>query len=362
MGLVWLINLLLIFLLCAFFVGIVIPQIMAVALRRKLFDMPDERKAHHIMTPRLGGTAFMPVVFLSFFILLTFNAFLEQRDIYNEMSAELLSLAYTSFAVILAYLVGFIDDLKGVSYKVKLLVQALCGLLLVMGGVLMTDLHGLVSLHHLPQWSSILLTIFAVLFITNSVNLIDGIDGLASGLCIIAFLCYGITFIMAHQYLYAMLSFAMVGVLVPFFYYNVFGKAEEGNKIFMGDTGSLTLGLMLCFLGIQLSHIPDAGDLKGNTFVIAFSPLLIPCLDVVRVFSFRVRKRMNPFMPGKHHIHHRLMALGLSQRKAMGILVASSALLVLLNVVLSCFVGVTLLLMVDVLLWIVANMAIAKFK
>ena len=102
MGLVWLINLLLIFLLCAFFVGIVIPQIMAVALRRKLFDMPDERKAHHSMTPRLGGTAFMPVVFLSFFILLTFNAFLEQRDIYNEMSAELLSLAYTSFAVILA--------------------------------------------------------------------------------------------------------------------------------------------------------------------------------------------------------------------------------------------------------------------
>ena len=117
-------------------------------------------------------------------------------------------------------------------------------------------------------------------------------------------------FFMLHQYVYAMLAFATLGVLVPFFYYNVFGNAKHGRKIFMGDTGSLTIGMMLCFLSLKLTMC-GLDDNTGNVhpMVLAFSPLLVPCCDVVRVYLHRVRNGKNPFLPDKNHIHHKLLAL-----------------------------------------------------
>lgn len=128
----------------------------------------------------------------------------------------------------------------------------------------------------MPLWLGYPLTILIVVFIINAINLIDGIDGLASGLCSIACLFYGLTFFMLHQYVYAMLAFATLGVLVPFFYYNVFGNAKHGRKIFMGDTGSLTIGMMLCFLSLKLTMC-GLDDNTGNVhpMVLAFSPLLV---------------------------------------------------------------------------------------
>lgn len=153
-----------------------------------------------------------------------------------------------------------------------------------------------------------------------------------------------------------MLSFATLGVLIPFYYYNVFGKAEKGRKIFMGDTGSLTIGIMLCFLSIHILHISDGESTnQTNPFVLAFAPLLVPCLDVVRVYIHRVRTGKNPFLPDKSHIHHKLLALGLHQRTAMITIVLASTLLTLLNIGLSAHIDITFLLCIDVLVWIVAN-------
>lgn len=219
MSLIWIVNILSVFFLCVFFAGIVIPQILLIAFRRRLFDEPDERKIHQCVVPRLGGMAFKPVVFFSFVLLLAVNVSTGHDELLKEIGAEALPLAYAFCAIIMLYLVGIADDLIGVRYRAKFFIQIVCGIMLVAGGVELSDLHGMLFIHSMPSWISIPLTVFVTVFIINAINLIDGIDGLASGLCSIAFLFYGMTFIWFHQYLYAMLAFATLGVLIPFYYY-----------------------------------------------------------------------------------------------------------------------------------------------
>lgn len=356
----WIANLLSVFILSTIVSGLTIPRIRVIAIRKGLFDEPDERKTHHEMVPRLGGTTFMPAVFISVVLLLAVNIALQNHELIDGIDSELMPLIYLSCAIILSYIIGFIDDLKGVRYKTKMLVQVISGIMIAMGEVLFSNLHGFAFVHHLPMYISFPLTVFVVVFIINAINLIDGIDGLASGLCIFAFLYYGVTFTLYGQNILAMLSFASAGVLVPFYYYNVFGKAERGKKIFMGDTGSLTLGIMLSFLSIRLILIQDDMHMKVNMLVLALSPLLIPGLDVVRVFLLRIRNGRNPFLPDRNHIHHKLMAMGMGQRKTMVIIILASVILTTLNVILPEQIGATIIICADILLWTVANILISN--
>ena len=190
----------------------------------------------------------------------------------------------------------------------------------------------------------------------NSINLIDGIDGLASGLSMIALIFYSIVFFLAGEYLFALMAATTLGTLIPFFYYNVFGHAENHNKIFMGDTGSLTIGTVLAFLSIAMFRIP-LGDIPGNQnpFILAIAPIILPCFDVVRVFVHRVRNGSNPFLPDKCHIHHKLLALGLVQWKALITILISDATIVGGNLLLSSLVQPTWLILGDITAWTLLN-------
>ena len=127
----------------------------------------------------------------------------------------------------------------------------------------------------------------------------------------------------------------------------------------MGDTGSLTIGIMLCFLSIQVCNLPvGPSPLHVNPFVMAFAPLLVPCFDVVRVYLHRVRNHKSPFLPDKNHIHHKLLAIGLRQRTAMVTILLISIVLTLLNIILSTCLDVTVLLCIDVAAWTWANYTI----
>ena len=358
---IWIANILAVFFLCGFLAGIVIPQILLIAYRKHLFDVPDERKIHQCVVPRLGGFAFKPVMFFSLALLLAVNTSMGNAEFIRALGAEALPLAYAFCAILILYLVGMADDLIGIRYRAKFFIQLICGIMLVAGGITLSDLHGMFFLHALPLWQSLSLTLFVTVFIINAINLIDGIDGLASGLCSIAFLFYGVTFILFQQYIYAMLAFATLGVLVPFYYYNVFGKAEKRRKIFMGDTGSLTIGIMICFLSIKVCQLSDTALPHGaNPFVLAFAPMLVPCFDVVRVYMHRVRNGKNPFLPDKNHIHHKLLALGMRQRMAMVTIMLISTVLTLCNILLSTFLNVTLLLCLNVMAWSVSNILITS--
>lgn len=357
----WIVNSVLSFLLSLFFAGLAIPQILLVAFRRRLFDTPDERKIHHIAVPRLGGFAFMPVVCFVLVLLLGISTMAGRLEFLYQMRTNICPLAFAFCSCLLLYMVGLADDLIGIRYRGKFIVQIICGILMIAGGIYINDLHGVLGIRAVPHWLGYPLTVLIIVFVINAINLIDGIDGLASGLSAVACLFYGLTFFMIHDYLFALLAFASLGVLLSFFYFNVFGNPKRGRKIFMGDTGSLTVGMLLCFCCIRITTcVPEDIASKANPMVLAFSPLLVPCCDVVRVFFRRMRNKKNPFLPDKSHIHHKLIALDMSQHRAMVTIVTMSTLFVILNIILSRFVNVNLIVLGDVLIWTFANVWLSK--
>ena len=357
----WFYNCIAVFLLSVFCSGIVIPQILLIAFRKKLFDEPDERKIHHSLVPRLGGIAFTPVIFFVSFLLVGMNLVFGHINILTGSLADLSPILFGFSAMLLLYLVGIADDLIGVRYRAKFIAQVLCAVMLLTGGIWINDLHGTLGIHDIPSWVGYPLTVLAVVFIINAINLIDGIDGLASGLSGVACLVYGITFYMTSQYLYAMLAFAKLGVLLPFFYYNVFGDASKRKKIFMGDAGSLTIGIVLAILSIRMAMYPlDECIWHANPLVLGFAPLFVPCCDVVRVYLHRVRNGKNPFLPDKNHIHHKLLAIGMPQRVAMISILVSTFIVVVSNIVVSRYININLLLLADVILWIIGNIWLSR--
>ena len=339
--------------------GVLIPQILLIAFRKKLFDEIDERKIHHSTVPRLGGLAFEPVILFTIFILLVFDVHTGRLQLMEELGENILSLSICVCSLILLYLVGIADDLIGVKYSAKFVVQVICGLLFLFGGLYISDLHGLFFLNRLPQFLFWPLTIFLVVFIINAMNLIDGIDGLASGLSGVALAFYGFIFLEIEEYTFALVAFATLGTVIPFFIYNVFGKAEKQKKIFMGDTGSLTIGLILCFLSFRLANVEIAPThtvlSKVHPMFLAFTPLMVPCMDVIRVFIFRLKCKRNPFMPDKSHIHHKLLSLGMTQHVAMISILFFSAFIIVVSLNLSKQMDPTLLFMGIVLFYSAIN-------
>lgn len=340
-----------------FCAGFVIPQILLIAFRKKLFDEPDERKIHRSLVPRLGGIAFKPVIFFSLFFVIGLNVAMGNGLMLENTLYALCPMLFGFCAMLILYLVGIADDLIGVRYRAKFVAQVLCAILIIVGGIWINDFHGLFFLKDIPSVIGYPLTVLMIVFIINSINLIDGIDGLASGLSAIATLVYAIVFYLLEDYIYAMLSFATLGVLMPFFYYNVFGDAEKRKKIFMGDTGSLTIGIVLTILSIHMAMFPlDKCLWQANPIIIAFIPLFIPCCDVIRVYLQRVHNGRNPFLPDKTHIHHKLLAIGMHQRIAMVTIVSCSFILVVANIFLSRIWNINVLILMDILLWVMLNL------
>lgn len=354
-------NAILTVLISATLTGIIIPRILLISFRKRLFDPHDTRKIHKGIVPRLGGIAFKPAIFFSMLLVFGVNVLIGRQDMMQDFNRHAVELVFMFCTMLLLYFIGIADDLVGVRYRDKFAIQISCGILLVISGIWINNLHGLFGIYSLSPFIGYPLTILVVVFITNAINLIDGIDGLAAGLSGIALLFYGVVFMQREQqFVYAMLAFAALGTLIPFFYYNVFGNAERGRKIFMGDTGSLTIGILLSFLSIAAcTHQPTESS-RCNPFVTAFAPLIVPCFDVLRVFLHRLRNRQPLFSPDKNHIHHKLLCIGLTQRRTMVTLLAVSVFFTILNIGCSPWANSNLLLATDILLWSATNVWLTR--
>lgn len=358
----WFINSLTIFCLCVLLAGFLIPQILLIAYRRNLFDEVNERKIHKGLVPRLGGIAFVPVILVSLAVALAVNYRMGYVEFNEAFSSVYLPLLCLFISLELLYLVGIADDLIGIKYRAKFVVQIVCAICLIGGGVWFTEFGGVLGVHEVNHWFGYPFTLIVIVFLINAINLIDGIDGLASGLSSIACVVYGVSFLILERYACAMISLATLGVLVPFFYYNVFGNVQKHSKIFMGDTGSLTIGLILAVLGIRLYTNPNGETAGINTAVLAFSPLIVPCFDVVRVYMLRIRQHHSPFLPDKNHIHHKLLAAGLKPRRAMICIVSVSLLFCAVNFLLSKYlnVDINVIIIGDIVVWTLANLRLAQ--
>lgn len=357
----WLENDLLAFAIAFLLAGIIIPKIMLIAFRKRLFDEIDERKIHRGIVPRLGGIAFFPAILFSLALIIGIDIRFGSGLMGLAFEPKLVPFFFEICAIILLYLVGIADDLIGVRYLAKFVVQIASAVLLVFSGMYVSNFYGVLWIHEMPMWLSWIITAFIVVYVVNAINLIDGIDGLASGLSTIALVFYAIVFFNGEEYIFSMIAAATAGTLFPFFYYNVFGDATKQKKIFMGDTGALTTGMVLVFCAIAVMCAkPDFLDVEYNPAIVALSPLIIPCFDVFRVYFHRVRRRRNPFLPDKCHIHHKLLALGFNQTAALLFILGASVVFIAVNVLLSPYMNPTVLLVCDVVLWTGGNILLTS--
>lgn len=353
-------NDILAFLISLMFAGIIIPQILLIAFRKKLFDEVDDRKIHKGVVPRLGGIAFFPSILFSFLIVIGFHLKYSGWETVGIYFKDVIPFFFMICAVLLMFLVGISDDLLGVKYKAKFGVQLLSAVLIIFSGIYINDFFGFLWIRHLADWIGWIVTAFFIVFVVNAINLIDGIDGLASGVSTVAFVYYAIIFYYSGQYAYSLLASAAAGTLLPFFYYNVFGNANRQKKIFMGDAGALTTGLILVFCSIAVLHVGETPALYDyNHVVLALSPLLIPCFDVVRVYIHRVVRHRNPFLPDKSHIHHKLLALGLSQRLSLVIIMMWAMFFIIINLLLSPYMNPTFIIAIDIVVWTLVNFVLS---
>lgn len=296
-----------------------IPKIILVAKKKKLFDIPNQRSANQDkVIPNLGGIA----IFSGFFISAVIS--LEGFDVKKIVSLLLASL--------IMFLIGLYDDTIGLSAKKKLLGQISVALYLaIVSNFRFTNLHGLFGINEINYISSVTLTTIAIIGLINAFNLIDGIDGLAAGIGTLISAVYGIIFLHFGQIEYAILSFSITGSLVAFFFYNVFGKA---NKIFMGDTGSLTLGVVFAVLTIWFNEIDTFKNPENQLWTlpaISLAIMIVPVVDSIRVFTIRIIHHKSPFSPDMNHIHHQLIKITNNHLHATIIMVLGNLLLIYLS-------------------------------
>lgn len=343
--------------------GIIIPQILVIAFRKKLFDTHDSRKIHEGTVPRLGGISFVPSIIFSVLCVIGLLIKGGSEQMITALMPDLVPLMMLICALMLLFIVGIGDDMIGVRYSLKFLLQIISAALVIAGGVWLSDFNGVLWLHEVPAWLGMSVTLLLVVYIVNSINLIDGIDGLAAGLAEVALFFYGAVFFFECSNIYSMVAWAAFGTLISFLYFNMFGNVKRRKKIFMGDTGSLTIGMMIAFFALAIAGKAPAEDsfLKGtNPIVMAYSPLIIPLLDVLRVFLHRIRHKKNPFMPDRSHIHHKLLAIGFSARTALATILLADLAFLVSNVVLSKWVDVNLLLLGDIVIWTLLNIWISR--
>jgi UDP-GlcNAc:undecaprenyl-phosphate GlcNAc-1-phosphate transferase len=314
------------FLISLLLVMTTIPVVIRLVISKNLFDVPDgERKIHDSIKPTMGGIA----IFFATIITSTFFIAALELDYSWIFVAGLIIMFFT----------GFKDDLVHIPATKKLLVQVFTSLVVIqIAQIEINNFLGLFGIFEIADWIALPFTLLTFIFIINAYNLIDGVDGLAAGVGSIASAFFGIWFYSNGEMGFAVLAFSLFGALLGFLYYN-FSPA----KIFMGDTGSLVIGLILSILAVTSIHkVGQYGTHSldvhhANVINYAIAVLIIPIYDTVRVFTFRILKRMSPFQPGKDHIHHAMLRVGFTHKSLSLSIFAINFILIGLTAILSYF-------------------------
>ncbi|MFT6844872.1 MAG: UDP-GlcNAc:undecaprenyl-phosphate GlcNAc-1-phosphate transferase [Flavobacteriales bacterium] len=328
------------FILLSFFTALIIvimstPALIKVAKLKHLVDEPSEsRKLHQNSVPTIGGV----IIFLAFVFSVAIW-FPTKSRLYYEFYAELLQAIqeykYLMASLVVLFFIGLKDDIIGVSPVKKLIAHMVVAFILViMADVRIVSMHGLFGMDLLPYWASILLSGFTYIVVVNAYNLIDGIDGLAAGVGIVTTLFFTTWFYLGGNVPLAVFSAAMAGALIGFLVFN-FSPA----KIFMGDSGSLVVGLVICVLSIRMiefdgEYLPVRLQ-QVSTPVLVMAVLSYPLIDTLRVFILRSIKGNSPLLPDKNHIHHQLLKKGLSHRQTSLVVIIFSILIIFLAIMLS---------------------------
>ena len=297
-----------------------IPRIIKVASIKHLFDDPSEdRKVHNEKTPNLGGIAIFAALILSICLFVPFS-----------------TTPYINFVIassLILFTLGLKDDLVGLGPMIKFLAQIVAAVLIAyFADIRLSSFYGIFGLHDISKPLSVLVSVFVILLVVNSFNLIDGIDTLAGSIGLLVSSVLAFFFYEMHQTSLTYLSIALSGSLIGFLWYN-----RTPAKIFMGDTGSLLIGLIISVLCIKFIELNKINPSSTSTPLFSAAPaivcglLIIPLFDTIRVFTLRILNGKSPFNADRNHIHHRLLDFNLTH-------IQSSIILVGINII---FIGIT---------------------
>lgn len=287
-----------------------IPVLIRVAELKHLYDEPDERKSHKARIPTLGGIGF-------------FSGFVMASAVCVPALVDS-PFQYMVAAFLVIFMVGMKDDIVGLSPLKKLIGQLMASFAVIyLGNLQINSMYGLMGMYALPPHFSLLLTYFTFLVIINAFNLIDGVDGLAGSIGMLVAGVLATYFLYTGELLYAVMGFALAGGLAAFLIYNI-----SPARIFMGDTGSLLVGLVNAILIVKFIEV--AGNPSGKLPVesvpaVAIAILILPLFDTLRVFSIRMMHGRSPFSADRNHIHHYILALGLNHKQTTLICVTVNA-------------------------------------
>ena len=291
-----------------------IPVVLQIAEQKKLFDVPDERKVHTLPVASLGGVG----IFGGFLLasLLSIQGYINPE------------FQYFFAAAIVIFFLGLKDDLMVLSATKKFIGQMIAASILIhLGGIRLESMHGLFGFETLPEAFSLALSYLTIIVVINSFNLIDGVDGLAGTLGTLTMLAFGTYFFAIGQDAYALMAFALAGSLIAFLIFN-----HSPAKIFMGDSGSLMIGLVNSIMVIKFISVADSQDVAvpvQSAVAVGFAILIVPLLDTLRVFSVRIFNGQSPFTPDRNHVHHLLLDRGLSHTAVTVILTTVNIMFIL---------------------------------
>lgn len=328
-----------------------IPSIINLAIKKNLMDEPGERRSHKVSTPSLGGIGIFAGTLFSIILWTPFNYFGD--------------LQYILCAFIIIFLIGAKDDIDPISPTKKFLGELFAaGILVFRANIRLTSLYGFFGIYEIPDFASILLSIFTIIVIINAFNLIDGINGLSASLGLLITSTLGSWFLLIGSIELAIVAFSLGGALIAFLKYNI-----TPAKIFMGDTGALLIGLVCSILAIKFIELHNDITNSPYTFTsapsVAIAILILPLFDTLRVFILRVYEGRSPFSPDRNHIHHILIDLGLTHMQATGILFITNVLFIIVAVMLQGIGNLLLLVLILTLAFImtlIASRMVAKKK
>lgn len=285
----------------AFFIVLFgMPTVIKVARQKGLMDVPeDPRKIHVRAVPTVGG--------IMIFAALLVNAFFWLAVGPAPSTAIFQSGSALAACTVVIFFMGLKDDIVGLAPAKKLLVHLAVGFILVaVGGFKIETFGGLFGVGELPEGLSLAFSMFVYIVIVNALNLIDGVDGLVGGYAVIAMSAFALWFLQTGQTPFAVIALSLAGAMTGFLVFN-----HAPARIFLGDSGSLLVGLVCYALATQLintpmSEVPEAWN--GISMpVLAMAILAYPLMDTLRVFCLRAARGISPFSPDRNHLHHRLM-------------------------------------------------------
>lgn len=311
----------------------------------------EERNSNELP---LGGMVLVPCVIVG--VCLSMVLMSEVENVVHSIKTSTLLLGCGVMSV---YFIGLLKDIYGLSVKVSLLIQILAALTLPLCGLVLADLSSFIEIDTLQFCFSYSLTVFIIVAVINAVNMFDGIEGLLSLYAILCMLCFGLCFYDSNNMVYCLITGSMVGGLIVFFCYNMFGK----SKINMGSSGSMTLGFSLAYLTLKFIIAEDTSTFSSQErMLICFSLLFVPCIDFVRVLCERILHGDLPFSTDQRHLHHILIKAGIFGRMSLLAIVSVILFFLLINLTFAS-VGFSLIWigLIDILCYVIL-MGILKHK